>query len=169
MTYDVAPEDGARFTIGGAFTVVHKIDGERTGGLVAVADHILEPHQLGSPRHTHHREHEISYVLEGTLGAEIGGTVFEAGPGTTVFKPKEVPHAFWNPGDVDLRFVEIFAPAGFEHYFDELAPLIPAGGVPRDLEALTSVYERHGLDVDPASMPELIRRHGLASPGSAEG
>jgi quercetin dioxygenase-like cupin family protein len=165
MTYGVGPADGARQTIGGVFTIVHKIDGERTGGLVAVADHILEPHQLGSPRHTHHREHEISYVLEGKLGAEIGGETFEAGPGTAVWKPKDVPHAFWNPGDADLRFVEIFAPAGFEHYFEELEPLIPASGRPGDPDALLEVYERYGLELDASSMPGLIQRHGLISPG----
>jgi mannose-6-phosphate isomerase-like protein (cupin superfamily) len=165
MTYLIDPEAGARQTIGGVFTVVHKVDGEQTGGLVAVADHILRPHQLGSPRHTHRREHEISYVLEGTLGVEIDGETLEAGPGTTVVKPKDVPHAFWNPFDVDVRFVEVFAPAGFEHYFEELEPLVPTSGAPRDVEALMRVYERYALDLDPASIPELIQRHGLATPG----
>jgi oxalate decarboxylase/phosphoglucose isomerase-like protein (cupin superfamily) len=104
-------------------------------------------------------------VLEGTLGAEIGGEILEAEPGTTVLKPKDVPHAFWNPGDVELRFVEVFAPAGFEHYFEELAPLIPEGGrPPTEIEALSKLYERFELDVDLASIPELIRRHGLAIP-----
>ena len=165
MAHLIGPDDGARQTIAGALTVVHRVDGEQTGGLAAVADHILAPHRLGSPRHTHRREHEISYVLEGTLGAEIGGEDLIAGPGDCVFKPKDVPHAFWNPGDVDVRFVEVFAPAGFEHYFADLEPLVAAGGAPRDLDAMLEVYARYELELEPGSIPELIERHGLAVPG----
>ena len=166
MAYRIDAGEGPSNTIGGTFTVVRKVDGEQTGGLVAVAEHILQPHRLGSPRHTHRREHEISYVLEGTLGVEIGGETFEAGPGATVFKPKDVAHAFWNPADVEVRFVEVFAPAGFEHYFADLEPLVPLDAPrPPDIAALMKVYERYGLEMDPASMLELIQRHGLAPPG----
>jgi mannose-6-phosphate isomerase-like protein (cupin superfamily) len=164
MAYRIDADEGARQTIGG-FAMIHKVDGEATGGLVAVAGHVVQPHQLGSPRHTHSREHEVSYVVEGTLGVELGGETFEAGPGTTVLKPKGVPHAFWNPGDVELRFFEVFAPAGFEHYFEELEPLMPGDGPPTDIQALLGVYERYGLEMDLGSLPELIQRHGLAIPG----
>ena len=164
MSYAIEPGAGATYRAGGgALLTVHKVMGEQTGGSAAVAEHILHPKQLGSPRHTHRREHEISYVLDGVLGVEIGGETFEAGPGTTVHKPKDVPHAFWNPGDVDVRFVEIFTPAGFEQYFVELEPHFPPDGPP-DLAGLAAVAARYELDVDLASRPELIQRHGLIAP-----
>jgi mannose-6-phosphate isomerase-like protein (cupin superfamily) len=164
-SYVIEPGAGPTYRAGGgALLTVHKVVGELTGGSAAVAEHILKPKELGSPRHTHRREHEISYVIAGTLAAEIGGTIIEAGPGTTVYKPKDVPHAFWNPGDVEVRFVEVFAPAGFEHYFVELDPLFPPDGPP-DFAGLAAVAAKYDLDVDRASTPELIERHGLTPRG----
>jgi quercetin dioxygenase-like cupin family protein len=161
----VGADEGDRFLVaGGLLATVHKVVGDQTGGVVALAEHILEPGQLGSPRHVHRREHEISFVLEGVLGVEVGGEAFDAPPGTTVFKPKDVPHAFWNAGPDVVRFVEVFAPAGFERYFADLEPLIPADNPP-DGEALAALWARYGLEMDPASMPELIARYGLAAPG----
>lgn len=160
----VDPGAGVRYTAGAALATIHKVVGEQTGETVAVAEHILQPRQLGSPIHTHSREHEISYVVEGILTVQIGDAVFEAEPGTTVFKPKSTPHAFWNAGETEARFVEVFAPAGFERYFAELEPLIPADGPP-DLEALSSLWAHYGLEMDMNSMFELIQEHGLRMPG----
>jgi len=98
MAYRIEAGEGATNTVAGALTVVRKVDGEDTQGLVAVADHIVRPHQLGSPRHTHRREHEISYVLEGTLAVEIGGETLTAGTGDCVFKPKDIPPCVLEPG-----------------------------------------------------------------------
>ena len=67
--------------------------------------------------HTHRNEDEYSYVLEGRLGVQLGDEVLEAGPGELVFKPRGVPHAFWNAGDEPLRLLELISPAGFENYF----------------------------------------------------
>src|SRR5262245_33991589 len=69
----------------------------RTEGRLAVVAHPLAPRALGSPVHTHRNEDEYSVVLEGVIGAEVGGQVIEAGPGVMLVKPKGVPHAFWNP------------------------------------------------------------------------
>jgi mannose-6-phosphate isomerase-like protein (cupin superfamily) len=161
----VGPEEGDRFLVaGGLLATVHKVVADQTGGAVAVAVHILEPGQLGSPRHVHRREHEISFVLQGVLGVEIGGRAFDAPPGTTVFKPKDVPHAFWNSGPAVVRFVEVFAPGGFEHYFADLEPLIPADTAP-DGAALAALWAHYGLEMDAASMFELIERYGLTPPG----
>lgn len=118
----IPPDAGSRSRIGdGAVETIFKITGEQTGGAVAVAEHVLQPKQLGAPFHTHRREHEISYVLEGTITVQIGEEIFDAGPGTTLFKPRGIPHAFWNSRDEGARFVEVFVPAGFEHYFEELS------------------------------------------------
>ena len=39
---------------------------------------------------------------------------------------------FWNAGDGPCRILEIISPAGFEHYFDELAAGV---GSPEDYQA----------------------------------
>jgi quercetin dioxygenase-like cupin family protein len=160
----VGHDEGDRYTAAGALDTIVKVRGESTGGVVAVAEHIIQPGTLGAPMHTHSREDEISFVTQGTIGVQIGDEVFEAGASTTVFKPKGIPHAFWNASDSEARFVEVFAPAGLERYFEELEPLIPADGPP-DLEALQKLQTRYGLEMDIASMPELIQRYGLNMPG----
>src|SRR4051794_18802876 len=81
------------------------VSAEQTGGAFALLEHDLEPRALGSPMHTHEREDEVSHVITGRLGVQIGDDVIEAGPGDTVVKPRHAPHAFWNPGDEQVRFL----------------------------------------------------------------
>ncbi len=139
------------------------VTGEQTAGALAIVEHDLAPRSLGAPMHTHEREDEISHVTAGRLGVQIGEDVLEARPGDTVVKPRGVPHAFWNPGDEPVRFLEVITPAGFETYFEDIAPLLNAGGPP-DLQALGAVMARYALDMDMASLPRLIAEHGLTPP-----
>ncbi len=135
------------------------IEGETTGGAFSLVEHPLPAHALGAPVHTHRNEDEYSYVLEGRVTVQLGDELIEAGPGELVFKPRGVPHAFWNAGDELVRLLELISPAGFEGYFRELSPLL------RDVEAngaaIGEVVARYDLEIDLASIPELLRRHGL--------
>jgi hypothetical protein len=112
--------------------------------------------------HTHQHEDEYTHVLEGEVGVQIGDEVRIARPGDLVFKPRRVPHAFWNPGDVPARALEIISPAGFERYFREIAPsLPPANDGPIDAGALGAIMAKYGLEMDFESIPTLVSRHGL--------
>src|SRR5438874_3878225 len=111
---------GARFLVGS----------ERTSGRVALVEHPIQPRRLASPIHTHHDEDEISYVVGGTIGAQIGDQIVTAGPGSLVFKPREIPHAFWNAGDVVATVLEVITPGGFEGYFAEMAEVLAGPGEP---------------------------------------
>jgi len=71
-----------------------------------------------------------------------------------------VPHAFWNPTDQPARLLEIISPAGFEHYFAQLAEILSAAGPPNP-EALAALADRYGLDLDASSIPRLAEAHGL--------
>jgi len=141
------------------------VEGERAGGAFALLEHALAPRSLGSPLHTHEREDEISHVTAGRLGVQIGEEVLEAGPGDTVFKPRGIAHAFWNPGGEPVRFFELITPAGFESYFAEVEPLLNAAGPP-DVAALGAVLARYALSMDLGSVPRLVSEHGLSpAPG----
>src|SRR5512146_1421502 len=161
-------EGGVRHTLGPnegelvhllALGVRFMIDGELTGGAFSLVEHPLPPRALGAPVHTHRNEDEYSYVLEGRLGVQLGEEVLEAGPGELVFKPRGVPHAFWNAGDEPLRLLELISPAGFENYFRELAPVLAERG-PGAPETL-AVAARYELDIDFSTVPLLAERHGL--------
>ena len=136
------------------------VRGDQTAGALAVVEHELAPRTLGAPMHVHEREDEISFVLAGRLGVQIGDDVLEAGPGDTVFKPRGVPHAFWNAGDEPLRLLEHITPAGFEQYFAELAPLLDGDGPP-DFAALAALQARYALTMDMESLPRLMAQHRL--------
>jgi quercetin dioxygenase-like cupin family protein len=143
---------GIRFMVGG----------EKTRDNFALVEHPIGPRALAAPMHTHRHEDEYTYVLEGEVGVQVGEEVLLARPGDLVFKPREVPHAFWNPADEPARVLEIISPAGFERYFAELAPLFPpAHEGPLDEEAVAAVREKYGLEMDMDSIPVLAERHGL--------
>lgn len=123
-----------------ALGVRFMINGETTGGAFSLVEHPLPPRALGAPVHTHHNEDEYSYILEGRFGIQLGDEVLEAGAGDLVFKPRGVAHAFWNASDEPARLLELISPAGFEHYFRELAPLLAAAQ--RDEAAVAEVVRR---------------------------
>ena len=130
----------------------------------SLVEHPIAPRTLAGPSHVHEREDEYSYVLEGEVGFEVGDDVFKAGAGQLVAKPRGIWHAFWNAGDQPARVLEVISPAGFEHYFAELAQLIPPIRPERDLEGLAELQARYGVQMDFASIERLSREHGLGSP-----
>ena len=135
------------------------VSGAQTDGRFALVEHSVRPKALAAPLHTHRDEDEMSYVLEGEVGMQIGDRVLQAGPGTLVFKPRGVPHAFWNPGDTPARLLELISPAGFERYFEEAAELY-AGGL-QDPKLAAALQGRYHLEMDLSSIPGLLRAHGL--------
>ena len=159
----VGPTDG-RLGFLGSIGVRFMIDGDETPDRgFSLVEHPMSPRALAAPLHRHTREDEYSYVLEGRMGALLGDEVLEAGPGDLVFKPRNQWHTFWNAGDELCRILEIIAPAGFEQFFAELAPLA-AGGAP-DPEAFGELCGRYALDMRPETLPELCSRFGVWFPG----
>lgn len=154
----IGPRDGATGFLG-SMGVRFLIDGRDSGGGFSLVEHPMSPRALGAPLHRHSREDEYSYVTEGRMGALLGDHVVEAGPGVLVFKPRNQWHTFWNAGDEPARILEIISPAGFEQYFAELIAL--GGSRAASPQALRSLGERYGLEVNPQSIPELLERFHL--------
>ncbi len=156
----LVPAGDAKSVWLGGLGVVFKISGEDTNGTLAIVEHPIEPGRLVPP-HQHSREDEYSYVLEGEIGVRIGDQEFTAAPGCYVFKPRGVPHTFWNAGPKPARLLELIAPAGFEKNFAELAVLLnsgaPAGGPEhRELRA------RYGVSSEGMEwVPALTAKYGL--------
>ncbi len=158
----LTPADGAAGFLG-SIGVRFMIDGELAGERLSLVEHPMSPRALAAPLHRHTHEDEYSYVIEGRMGALLGDQVLEAGPGDLVFKPRGEWHTFWNAGDEPCRILEIISPAGFERFFAELVAM---GGVGRaEPEALGELCDRYGLEMDPASVPDLTARFGVRFPG----
>ena len=131
-----------------------------SGGGFSLVEHPMAPRALAAPLHRHTHEDEYSYVLEGRMGADLGGEVVYGDPGDLVFKPRGQWHTFWNAGDEPCRILEIISPGGFERYFEELVDLRERPTP----EAVEEIAARYGLEFDMASIPALCERHGLRFP-----
>jgi len=160
--YLVTPDEGRTVWLGQPgvdLGVTFKVGGEATGSAFSIVEHPVPPGALARP-HTHTREDEYSYILEGEIGARIGDEVVLATVGCYVLKPRGIPHAFWNAGPRPARILEIISPPGFEKYFAELSGLLSHGGPP-DMAAMARLSEDYGLTYHPEWIPELVEKYGL--------
>jgi mannose-6-phosphate isomerase-like protein (cupin superfamily) len=156
---DLIPGLGAMVEANG-LGIMYRIVGEQSGGALALLEVTLGPGLLGAPPHMHWNEDEVSCVLEGELVVQLGERVVTLKPGETLFKPRGVFHAFWNPGSAATRFLEFIAPAGFEEFFCEMAPLVPAEGPP-DADGIVALAKRYQVEFDLSRVPELLQQYGV--------
>jgi quercetin dioxygenase-like cupin family protein len=165
MAIVLGPHDGKSGSLG-SIGVRFMVGGDQSGGGFALAEHPMAPRGLAAPLHRHSREDEYSFVLEGRVGALLGGEVVYGEPGDLIFKPRGQWHTFWNAGDAPARILEIISPAGFERFFAELTD--PANGAgPPDPTAMAAGAARYGVELDLASVPGLIEEYGLVfGPGA---
>lgn len=99
-----------------------KASGESTAGSLTLIELTIDG---GPPRHVHAREDESFYVQSGTLEVECGEDHFEAGPGSFVFLPRNLPHVFRTVGGPATALL-IITPGGLDTYFDELSAALAA-------------------------------------------
>jgi quercetin dioxygenase-like cupin family protein len=151
-------DQGEWLSIGG-YDVTVRVPASDTDGAYSVAEYKLEPRRLVPP-HTHAREQEVSYVLEGEIGLRVGAEELTATPGSFVRKPPDVPHTFWNATERSARVLEIISPGGFESYFLELADLYADGHLPEP-HSVADLRERYGITPNPEWVLELKARHEL--------
>ena len=101
-------------------------------------------------------------VLSGEIGVRIGDCDYVAGPGSYVFKPRGIPHTFWNSGPEPAHLLEVIWPAGFEDFFaalGELAASCPPEDFPERRATLARDYDHYF--VHPEWADELKQRYGL--------
>ena len=87
-----------------------------TGGSLSV---IESRTRGGAPWHVHTREDEYFYVVEGTIIVHLGKETYEAPPGSFVFLPRGVPHAWDVGGDGVATLLMMTAPAMLEEFLRE--------------------------------------------------
>jgi quercetin dioxygenase-like cupin family protein len=137
-------DEGYRFL---GIPTLTRATGDMTDGALAMIEHWDMPVGFGSPYHTHRREDESFYVLEGKVAFVCDGEWLEAGPGDFVYGPRDIPHGFQVVGDSPARMLVMCTPAGFETFIlDQATPLgVPAG--PPDMGKLMELAERHGIEI----------------------
>jgi quercetin dioxygenase-like cupin family protein len=119
------------------------LDGERTGGALAMWTEITPPGG-GPPPHYHLNEDEILHVIEGRVAFFLNGEWNEAGPGGTAFLPRGIVHTFKNVGDQPSRMLNMTMPSGFEKFFARCADEFAKPGEP-DMSRIIEIGAEHGI------------------------
>ena len=131
----------------------------QTQGQLAIVQHVVPPHGLGAPLHTHSATTEVHICVAGRIGARVGGTDRVLDVGELSVAPIGIPHTFWNPTDEPARILEVITPPGFEKYFDDLRKGFGPDGF--DFEVVGAAMAAHDIEADMASIPALLGEHGL--------
>ena len=83
-------------------TVLIKATTAQTNGSLTVLELLIGPKQ-GPALHTHLREDELWYVIEGDFRFKAGDAMLRASTGGMAFGPRGTPHCFQNIGDTAGR------------------------------------------------------------------
>jgi len=111
-------EDGESFWVMGDL-YTFKLTSADTAGNIAVIETLTFP-QNGPPIHTHTHEDETFYILDGRFPFTLGEQTFDAGPGTLIRAPRNIPHGYKNISALPARKLLMISPAGFENFFREI-------------------------------------------------
>ena len=145
----VSGSEGTKVWAMGVLVTV-KIRAEDTGGAYSVFEDLIPP-GAGPVPHTHTREDETIFVLEGELRAWLGGKQYDVKAGDFVHMPRGVQHYFKNVSEKPTRLLLSYTPGGFEQWFldigtpvagtDEKGPAIK----PEDIKRAVSSAEKYGV------------------------
>ena len=118
----VRPGEGERFVFLGDIELTILIPGAATDGAFAIFEDLVQP-GIGPPRHVHHNQDEVFFVIDGSFDIEVAGERVSAKEGDIAFVPRGAIHAFKNIGSQPGRLRYTFTPAGeseamFRAFFD---------------------------------------------------
>jgi len=118
-----------------------KLLGSATGESIMLFEETL-PAGTASLFHLHHDSDEVAWVLAGDFTFQIGDEVTVGGPGTCVFMPRNIPHAWKNTGAEPGRALFLYTPAAAGGYIEALSE-----GRPRDAAERDELLQRHRWEV----------------------
>jgi len=144
--YGLGPGEGEALWFNRGLGVL-KATGDQTEGRFAVME-LLAPKGFASPLHNHRQEDEFFVVLSGEVRVQHGEKVIEAVPGSLVYGPRNVAHAF-HVDSAEARLLLFFGPSGVEGFFRE-------GGKPAGFVGLPPADEQF---LDKLALKEIGSRY----------
>jgi quercetin dioxygenase-like cupin family protein len=154
--YGLGPDDGEALWFPGALGLI-KADAETTAGRFFAME-FRATKGFASPLHLHPDADEFFLVMSGELRVQHGEDIFEAGPGSLIYGPRQVPHALYMDSD-EAQMLLILSPSGMEGFFRglgspaEAVELPPPGGQLPDREVLQELGARYGQEVVGPPLP----------------
>lgn len=139
----------------GQLTINYLIDGTASGGM-GVFELTVPAASNVPPPHSHSRNDECVYVLQGTLRYSVDDATRDLRPGDWMYTPRGAVHQFSNPHGEAARALIVLTPDIGAQYFRDVGAVVNAGGPP-DRARLLSVMSRYGLV--PAAPESPLDRH----------
>ena len=121
-----------------------KVAAADSASAVSVFENSLEPWASGPVLHTHSREDEGLYVVQGRLLLQLGDDRFELGAGCFAWLPRNVPHAFANAAAETVKIIGFATPGGIEEAFAEQTEYFNKLQGPPNLGHLQAIFARYG-------------------------
>jgi quercetin dioxygenase-like cupin family protein len=150
---------GQKFWLLGDTYTLHATGAETDGQYAVVG--VSSPPESGPPLHSHSKETEGFYVIDGEFSIQYGADKIMTKPGAFLHSKKGIPHTFKNIGNSTGRLLLQYMPAGFENFFAELGILIdneetfsaPSNDTIDFSKIVRIGYEDYGLNI---MMPKTL-------------
>lgn len=126
----------------GMLSVRYFIDGSATGGMGAF-ELTIPSNATVPPPHSHSRNDEWIYGLDGALRYSVDDVERDLKPGDWMFSPRGSVHKFSNPHQQPARALIVMTPDLGAQYFKDVAELVSSG--PPDRARLAHVMTKYGL------------------------
>src|ERR1700730_14953345 len=123
----VPPGGGSALSMAPGRSAALKLLGRDTGDSIMLFEETA-PAGTETTFHHHRDSDEVAYVLSGEITFKIGDERTVGGPGTCVFLPRGVPHAWKNTGAETGRVLFLYTPAGAGGFFEEQLARTPGTG-----------------------------------------
>jgi quercetin dioxygenase-like cupin family protein len=144
---------GQKFWLLGDIFAFHAT-GAETDGKYAVVE-LSSPPGGGPPLHSHSKETEGFYVIDGEFSIQFGDDKIMTKPGAFLHSKKGITHAYKNVGNSTGRLLLQYMPAGFENFFAEAGILIesektfsaPSNDSIDFTKIVRIAYEKYGLNI----------------------
>jgi mannose-6-phosphate isomerase-like protein (cupin superfamily) len=141
-SFSVQAGEGRTLPTPTADVVTVKADTRQTNGSMTILELQVAPGS-GPAVHTHLREDELWWVLEGDFRFRTGDDWLRASTGGMAFGPRGMPHAFQNMGNTAGRLLIVTTPSGLERFFEQSAEQL----TPRvNFEQLITIGEANWLE-----------------------
>jgi quercetin dioxygenase-like cupin family protein len=101
------------------------------------------------PPHTHTKEEESYYMLEGSMIMYLDGGELTIEPGDFVHVPAGTPHGYKNNSDQVVKFLAWAVGGKIDEFFIEMSEKIRE--LPNHLAKMPEILEKHGIQaVEPS-------------------
>ncbi|NMM38630.1 MAG: cupin domain-containing protein [Glaciimonas sp.] len=127
----------------GQLGINYLVDGSASGGM-GMFELTVPPSSNVPPPHSHSKNDECIYVLEGTLRYRVDDTTRDLEHGDCMFSPRGSVHQFSNPHGQVARALVIQTPDIGAQYFRDVGAVVNAGGPP-DRTKLLGIMSEYGL------------------------